>query len=77
MCMMERGAILNKTAREDFAEVLPELRPQGARQRDHANRRGRMLQEDGSENAEVWSCEHAWGVFKKQEAVLDECGIKR
>ena len=41
VCMMEGGAILNKTAREDFAEVLPELRPQGARQRDHANRRGK------------------------------------
>ena len=71
VCMMEGGAILNKTAREDFAEVLPELRPQRARQRDHANRRGRMLQEDGSEIAEVWSCEHPWGVFKKQEAASE------
>ena len=31
----------------------------------------RMLQEDGSENADVWSCEHAWGVFKKQEAASE------
>lgn len=67
VCMTEGGAALNKTAWEGFAEVLPELRPQGARQRGHANRRGRILQEDGSEDAEVRSCEHAWGVFKKQE----------
>lgn len=41
VCMTEGGATLNKTACEDFAEVLPELRPQGARQRGRANRRGR------------------------------------
>ena len=32
---------------------------------------GRTLQEDGSENAEVRSCEHAWAVFKKQEAASE------
>lgn len=41
VCMTEGGAALNKTAWEGFAEVLPELRPQGARQRGHANRRGK------------------------------------
>lgn len=36
----EGGAILNETAREDFAEVPPERRPQGSKAADHANRRG-------------------------------------
>ena len=36
----EGGAVLNKTAREDLAEVPPERRPQGSKAADHANRRG-------------------------------------
>lgn len=37
MCVMEGGAILNKTVREGFSEVLCDLRPQGGEAADCVN----------------------------------------